>query len=267
MGFVKVIKNKAYFKRYQTKYRRRLENRTDYYARKRLVIQDKNKYSTPKYRLVVRITNKDIIAQVFSTAMDKDVCLAAAYSHELRRYGVKGGLCNYAAAYATGLLLARRINKKLKIDYEGQTEVDGEVFHIEDEDVEERKPFKAILDVGLARTTTGAKVFGVLKGVSDGGVHVPHNEKRFPGSRKEENEWAYDPEVHRERIFAVHVSKYMQELKDNEPESYKRQFSQYIKAGLSPEDIEPMWKNAHAAIRADPNKPRGATEKGYFQSK
>lgn len=41
-----------------------LEGRTDYFARKRLVIQDKNKYNSPKYRLVVRFTNKDIICQV-----------------------------------------------------------------------------------------------------------------------------------------------------------------------------------------------------------
>lgn len=34
------------------------------YARKRLVAQAKNKYNAPKYRLVVRFTNKDIIVQV-----------------------------------------------------------------------------------------------------------------------------------------------------------------------------------------------------------
>lgn len=64
MGFVKVVKNRAYFKRYQTKFKRRREGKTDYYARKRLTVQDKNKYNTPKYRLIVRFTNKDIIAQV-----------------------------------------------------------------------------------------------------------------------------------------------------------------------------------------------------------
>ena len=62
--FVAVQKNKAYFKRYQVKFRRRREGKTDYFARKRLCVQDKNKYNTPKYRLVVRITNKDIIAQI-----------------------------------------------------------------------------------------------------------------------------------------------------------------------------------------------------------
>jgi len=30
------------------------EGKTDYYARKRLITQDKTKYNSPKYRLVVR---------------------------------------------------------------------------------------------------------------------------------------------------------------------------------------------------------------------
>src|SRR5690348_9597188 len=63
-GFVKVVKNKAYFKRFQVKFKRRREGRTDYYARKRLIVQDKNKYNTPKYRMIVRISNKDITCQV-----------------------------------------------------------------------------------------------------------------------------------------------------------------------------------------------------------
>ena len=64
MGYVKVVKNKAYFKRYQVKLRRRREGKTDYFARKRLTVQEKNKYNTPKYRLIVRFSNKDITAQV-----------------------------------------------------------------------------------------------------------------------------------------------------------------------------------------------------------
>merc|ERR1711917_179052 len=107
--FVAVQKNKAYFKRYQVKFRRRREGKTDYFARKRLCVQDKNKYNTPKYRLVVRITNKDIIAQIAYARLQGDVVICAAYSHELPRYGVSCGLTNYAAAYATGLLIGRRI--------------------------------------------------------------------------------------------------------------------------------------------------------------
>ena len=37
MPFQKVQKNKAYFKRYQTRFRRRREGKTDYFARRRLV--------------------------------------------------------------------------------------------------------------------------------------------------------------------------------------------------------------------------------------
>jgi ribosomal protein L18 len=44
MPFVKVQKNKAYFSRFQVKFRRRREGKTDYRQRKRLVCQDKNKY-------------------------------------------------------------------------------------------------------------------------------------------------------------------------------------------------------------------------------
>ncbi len=41
-----------------------IEGKTDYYARKRLIIQEKNKYNTPKYRLVVRFSNRDLTTQV-----------------------------------------------------------------------------------------------------------------------------------------------------------------------------------------------------------
>jgi large subunit ribosomal protein L5e len=267
MGLVKVQKNKAYFKRFQTKFRRRRENKTDYYARKRLVIQDKNKYATPKHRLVVRATNKDFVVQVFASQLDKDVCIAAAYASELRRFGLKVSTNNYAAAYATGLLLARRVNAKFNIEYEGQKEVDGEVYKVE-ENAEDRRPFKAFLDVGLARTTVGARIFGALKGAADGGLHVPHNEKKFPGSSQGENkEWQYDPAAHRDRIFGKHVADWMNELKERDPDAYAKQFSKYIKAGIQPADVEAMWKSVHSNIRAEPNKARGANEKGRFKSK
>ena len=51
--------------------------------------------------------------------------VCAAYAHELPKYGVKVGLTNYAAAYCTGLLLARRLLNRFGMDkiYEGQVEV------------------------------------------------------------------------------------------------------------------------------------------------
>ena len=34
--------------------------------------------------------------------------------------------------------------------------------------------FRCYLDVGLMRTTTGARVFGAMKGTVDGGLNIPH---------------------------------------------------------------------------------------------
>merc|ERR1712054_352813 len=109
----------------------------------------KNKYNTPKYRLIVRSSNTDICCQIAYARLEGDHIVGAAYSHELPRYGINVGLTNYAAAYATGLLLARRVLTKYKLDqlYPGQTEVDGDDFLVEDGD--ERAAFHACLDVGL----------------------------------------------------------------------------------------------------------------------
>merc|ERR1719235_2993548 len=52
-----------------------------------------------KYRLVARITNKDVICQVVYAEANHDRVLAAAYSHELPAHGLKVGLTNYAACY------------------------------------------------------------------------------------------------------------------------------------------------------------------------
>jgi large subunit ribosomal protein L5e len=267
MGFVKVQKNKAYFKRFQVKFRRRRECKTDYYARQRLITQDKNKYKTPKYRLVVRFTNRDVICQIFSSDLTHDVCLAAAYSHELLAFGLKAASTNYATAYATGLLLARRVNAKLGLNYEGNTNIDGEDYNVEAPDDEAKKPFKAILDVGLRRTTTGARLFGALKGACDGGIDVPHNDHRFPGSKREQKkEWSTNPAKHREYIFGLHVAAYMRLLKDD-ADSYQKQFSRYIKAGISADNIEKMYKEVHAAIRKNPATKRDPLAVGYFTGK
>jgi len=261
-GFVKVVKNKAYFKRYQVKYRRRREGRTDYFARKRLVVQDKNKYNTPKYRMIVRFTNKDITCQIAYAKIEGDAIMAAAYAHELPRYGVKVGLTNYAAAYCTGLLLARRLLKKLKLDsiYPGNEEPDGDEYFVEDVDGEPGA-FRCYLDIGLARTTTGARIFGCMKGAVDGGLDMPHNNKRFPGYDNESND--FSAEVHRDHIFGKHVADYMRLLQDDDEDAFKRQFSKYIKLGITADGMEEMYKKAHAAIRENPEheaKPKEKTD-------
>ncbi|KAJ3354769.1 60S ribosomal protein L5 [Entophlyctis luteolus] len=252
-AFVKLVKNKAYYKRFQTKYRRRREGKTDYQARKALVTQAKNKYNSPKYRLVVRITNKDIIAQIVYAKIQGDVVLSSAYSHELPRYGVKVGLTNWSAAYCTGLLVARRVLTQLGLadKYEGNTTIDGTYYEVEAED-DAPRPFQCFLDVGLRRTTTGSRVFGVLKGAVDGGLKIPHSENRFPGWDTSAKQ--LDAETLRKYIVGGHVSEYMAELEEDDEDSYKRQFAKYIEEEITPDDFEEMYEKAHEAIRENPER-------------
>jgi len=251
MPFQKVQKNKAYFKRFQTAFRRRREGKTDYRQRRKLVTQDKNKYNSPKYRLVVRFTNRDIICQIVYSRIDGDHVFVAAYSHELPRYGIKLGLTNYAAAYATGLLVARRAAQKVHIDklYPGVEEATGASFH-SFKKLNKRRPFRALLDVGLVRTSTGARVFGAMKGALDGGIVIPHSERRFVGYDAEEK--SVDEEVLRKYIFGGHVAEYMKTLLEEDPEKYDKQFSRYKKEGIKADDLEEIYKNAHKKIREDP---------------
>ena len=260
MAFDQVLKSSAYHSRFQTPFRRRQEGKTDYYQRKRLVTQHKAKYNSPKYRLVVRFTNRDVIAQIVSSQITGDFVFTSAYSHELPRYGIRHGLTNWAAAYATGLLVARRALQKLGLDetYQGVEEVEGE-YQLTEAVEDGPRPFKVFLDIGLQRTTTGGRVFGVLKGASDGGLYVPHSPNRFPGWDIEGEE--LDAELLRKYIFGGHVAEYMEELLDDDEERYKLLFKSYLDDDIEADDLEEIYTEAHEKIRADPSfKP---TEKKF----
>jgi len=136
---------------------------------------------------------------------------------------------------------------------------------LDDEDAP--RPFKCFLDVGLKRTSTGSRVFGAMKGASDGGIFIPHSDKRFPGFDPESKE--LDAEVLKKYIFGGHVSEYMESLEEEDDEryvwlifvwdlcshtcdSFKKQFATYLADGIGSDDIEEVYTNAHAAIREDP---------------
>lgn len=131
------------------------------------------------------------------------------------------------SAYATGLLLARRVLQKFKLDevYEGNTEAPGKDYQVEAAP-DAPKPFRCYLDVGLARTSTGAKVFGALKGALDGGLDVPHSDKRFAGYDKDDKK--LDTETHAQYIMGGIIGEYAAELQEEEPEKYARQFKARI---------------------------------------
>merc|ERR1712060_684285 len=279
MAYVKVLKNKAYSKRYQTKYRRRRQGKTDYFARKRLVVNDKDKYDSKKYRFVVRRTNRRILCSVVYSTIQGDMTVTSADSQELRGYGLNCGLTNYASAYATGLLAARRLLKAKQMAdmYKGNDKIDGALYSVQDH-MGERRPFKAYLDAGLVRTTTGNRVFGAMKGACDGGLYIPHNEKRFPGFRTEKIEEetgkrgkkkddsapkkkeVFTVEEHAEHIFGVHVQEYYDLIKKDDPEAFKRQFSKWEKE-LKGRTFEAVYKDVQAKIKKDPARKKAAPKK------
>merc|ERR1719390_123087 len=136
----------------------------------------------------------------------------------------------------------------------GKEELDGEDFHIEDEDVDQR-PFKVILDVGVRNTCVGARMWGALKGAADGGLHVPHNTKNFPGYKPAEEKGAepeYDAEAHKERIFGSHVKEYMEMLQEEDPTKYEAHFSKFIENSIDADGMEDMYSGAHSKIRENP---------------
>lgn len=137
---------------YRVPPRRRREGKTDYQARKALVLSGKP-------RLVPRSSGKNIAVQIIVAKPQGDQVLAAAHSRELKKYGWKEPAGNVPAAYLTGLLCG------LKAKAKGVTE--------------------AVLDIGLVAPTKGAKVFAALGGVLDAGVAVPHDEAKIVKERSE----------------------------------------------------------------------------------
>jgi len=137
----------AHGSRYKVAFKRRREGKTDYGARLKLIELD-------KARIVARITNNHIIAQIVKVAPEGDETLISAHSNELSKLGWLGSTKNISAAYLTGYLCGKKA-----ID-EG---VEG-----------------AVLDIGLKSPTKGTKVFAVLKGAVDAGLNVPHGEMVLP---------------------------------------------------------------------------------------
>jgi len=128
--------------------RRRRENKTDYKARRILL-------TSGLPRIVVRRTNKYYILQAVESDEAQDKVLATITSKDLLKNGwdakAGGSLKSVPAGYLTGLLMAKKLGKG-----------------------------KYIMDLGMARTFKGGRVFSVIKGLVDGGLDIPANEKVFP---------------------------------------------------------------------------------------
>ena len=94
------------------------------------------------------------------------------------------------------------------------------------------------MEIELAWTPTGAKVFAALKGAVDVGLDDPHSEKRFPGYDSEAKYFKADG--YRALIFRQHIADYMRNLSEEDEDAYKKEISKHIKLGMIPYNIEGM---------------------------
>lgn len=131
--------------------RRRLEAKTDYKLRLEIL-------KAGKARLVVRKTNKYIIAQIVQTELAQDKVIAGVNSKDLLEKGwpkeSAGSLKSLAAAYVTGFLI-------------GKTAVS-------------KKITEALFDMGMNRNIHKSRIYAVLKGAIDAGMNIPHSEEALP---------------------------------------------------------------------------------------
>lgn len=128
-------------------YRRRREGKTNYHQRLRLLLSQ-------NVRVLVRITNTRVIAQVVQFDRKGDRILAATDSYALRKLGWTYSCKNIPAAYLTGMLLAH------KAAATGVTQ--------------------GILDVGLRTPIRGGRLYAFLRGAVEGGLQISADEKVFP---------------------------------------------------------------------------------------
>jgi len=185
--------------RYRVPYRRRREKKTDYAARRVLATADRP-------RVVVRVSGKNILVQVVRSEIEGDYVVAQASSMELKKsYGWMASGKNVPAAYLLGLLAGKKA-KAAGVEH-------------------------AILDMGLKRTTTGNKVFAVVKGALDAGLDVPCDSDIIPPP---------------ERINGSVIAGYAEQMED--PLEYEKRFSVYLRRGLRPEAIPGHFEEVKARI-------------------
>ena len=131
--------------------RRRAEAKTDYRARLVLL-------KSEKPRLVIRKTNRYIIAQIIESTAAQDKVLFGVYSKQLLEKGwpkeLSGSLKGIPAAYLTGLMLAKLAKGSIK---------------------------DAILDLGMQRNIGKSRLYAALNGFIDGGIQVPHSKDILSG--------------------------------------------------------------------------------------
>jgi len=137
--------------RYNVKYKRRREGKTNY--RKRAIMLSSNKKI-----VVFRKLSRTLIGQIVKFDTKGDIVVASVSSKELEKYGWKLSKKNVPAAYLTGFLLAKKAN------------------NLQNEEL--------IINLGILSPTKGSTKFAFIKGAIDGGLKIIHSPELFPGDER-----------------------------------------------------------------------------------
>ena len=89
---------------------------------------------------------------------------------------------------------------------------------------------ETILDIGLQPAIRGTKIYAVLKGALDAGLYIPHNESILPDDS---------------RIRGEHIAQYAENMDEEEKNA---KFANYIRCGLSPEEIPDHFESVKNKI-------------------
>ncbi len=141
----------AHGSNYKVAFRRRREGKTDYAQRLNLVKLDTN-------RLVIRVSNANVIVQIVKIGENGDETIVSAHSKELNKLGWKAGNKNISAVYLTAYLCGKK----------------ALALGVED----------AIADIGLKSPIVGSKIFAGVKGAADAGLDIPYGEKVIPSDER-----------------------------------------------------------------------------------
>ncbi len=135
--------------------RRRMENKTDYGIRIKLL-----KAEAP--RVIFRKSNRYIIAQYVVSSEARDGIVTGVTSKILLKYGwpedMTGSLKSLPASYLTGFFLGKKITEK----------------GLE----------TPIIDMGMIRNVNKSRAFSFIRGLIDAGVEIKCSKESFPSEER-----------------------------------------------------------------------------------
>jgi large subunit ribosomal protein L18 len=136
---------------FETRFSRRSQGKTNY--RKRLAL-----VKSGLHRLVVRRSNRYVVAQVIEFSPQGDKTVVHVNSSSLEKFGWTASKKNMGAAYLTGLLAGKKaVQKKVE---------------------------RAILDIGFVTPKHKGWWASVLKGALDAGLKINADEAVLPGEER-----------------------------------------------------------------------------------